>query len=46
MTPKTFLRVLAPEPYRVTYAMPSRLPTDGRYGDNPNHVQKHHQYQA
>jgi glycyl-tRNA synthetase alpha chain len=32
MAPETFLRVLGPEPYRVAYVMPSRRPTDGRYG--------------
>jgi glycyl-tRNA synthetase alpha chain len=41
MAPETFLRVLGPEPYRVAYVMPSRRPADGRYGDNPNRVQKH-----
>ena len=46
MAPETFLRVLGPEPYRVGYVMPSRRPTDGRYGENPNRVQKHHQYQV
>jgi len=46
MAPETFLRVLGPEPYRVAYTMPSRRPADGRYGDNPNRVQKHHQYQV
>jgi glycyl-tRNA synthetase alpha chain len=46
MAPETFLRVLGPEPYRVAYPMPSRRPADGRYGDNPNRVQKHHQYQV
>ncbi len=46
MAPETFLRVLGPEPYKVAYVMPSRRPTDGRYGDNPNRVQKHHQYQV
>ncbi len=46
MAPETFLRVLGPEPYRVGYVMPSRRPTDGRYGDNPNRVQKHYQYQV
>jgi glycyl-tRNA synthetase alpha chain len=46
MAPETFLRVLGPEPYRVAYVMPSRRPTDGRYGDNPNRVQKHYQYQV
>jgi len=46
MAPETFLRVLGPDPYRVAYVMPSRRPTDGRYGDNPNRVQKHFQYQV
>ena len=46
MAPETFLRVLGPEPYRVAYVMPSRRPADGRYGDNPNRVQKHYQYQV
>ncbi len=46
MAPETFLRVLGPAPYRVAYVMPSRRPTDGRYGENPNRVQKHYQYQV
>jgi glycyl-tRNA synthetase alpha chain len=46
MAPETFLRVLGTQPYRVAYVMPSRRPTDGRYGDNPNRVQKHYQYQV
>ncbi len=46
MAPETFLRVLGPEPYKVAYVMPSRRPADGRYGDNPNRVQKHHQLQV
>src|SRR3989442_4429900 len=46
MAPETFLRVLGPEPYRVGYVMPSRRPADGRYGDNPNRLQKHHQFQV
>ncbi len=46
MAPETFLRVLGPEPYSVAYVMPSRRPADGRYGDNPNRLQKHHQYQV
>jgi len=46
MAPETFLRVLGPAPYRVAYVMPSRRPADGRYGDNPNRVQKHYQYQV
>src|SRR6266516_556016 len=46
MSPETFLRVLGPQPYRVAYVMPSRRPADGRYGDNPNRLYKHHQYQV
>lgn len=46
MCPETFLRVLGPEPYRVAYVMPSRRPADGRYGENPNRVQKHLQFQV
>jgi len=46
MHPETFLRVLGPEPYRVGYVMPSRRPADGRYGDNPNRVYKHLQFQV
>ncbi len=44
--PSTFLRALGPAPWRVAYVQPSRRPTDGRYGDNPNRVQRHHQYQV
>lgn len=46
MHPETFLRVLGPEPYRVAYVQPSRRPADGRYGENPNRVYKHLQYQV
>jgi glycyl-tRNA synthetase alpha chain len=46
MNPETFLRVLGPEPYAVAYVEPSRRPADGRYGENPNRVQKHHQLQV
>ncbi len=46
MNPATFLRVLGPEPWRVAYVEPSRRPTDGRYGDNPNRLYQHHQYQV
>jgi glycyl-tRNA synthetase alpha chain len=46
MHPVTFLRVLGPEPYRVVYAQPSRRPTDGRYGENPNRLYKHTQLQV
>ena len=46
MNPATFLRVLGPEPWHVGYVEPSRRPTDGRYGDNPNRLEQHHQYQV
>ena len=46
MTPDTFFRVLGPRPWRVGYVQPSRRPDDGRYGENPNRVQKHFQYQV
>ena len=41
--PNTFLRVLGPEPWSVAYVEPSRRPTDGRYGENPNrlHIRQH-----
>ena len=42
----TYLRVLGPEPWNVCYVEPSRRPTDGRYGDNPNRVHTHHQFQV
>jgi glycyl-tRNA synthetase alpha chain len=46
MAPETFLRVLGPTPYRVAYVQPSRRPADGRYGENPNRLYKHFQYQV
>lgn len=46
MHPETFLRALGPEPYRVAYVQPSRRPADGRYGDNPNRLYKHIQFQV
>ncbi len=46
MNPATFLRVLGPEPWRVAYVEPSRRPDDGRYGDNPNRLYQHHQFQV
>jgi glycyl-tRNA synthetase alpha chain len=46
MHPETFLRVLGPRPYRVAYVQPSRRPTDGRYGENPNRLYKHTQLQV
>ncbi len=44
--PATYLRVLGPEPWKVAYVEPSRRPTDGRYGDNPNRLQHYYQYQV
>jgi glycyl-tRNA synthetase alpha chain len=44
--PATFLHAIGPEPWRTAYVQPSRRPTDGRYGDNPNRVQCHHQFQV
>lgn len=44
--PHTYLRVLGPEPWRVAYVEPSRRPTDGRYGDNPNRLQHYYQFQV
>lgn len=46
MHPETFLRVLGSKPYRVGYVQPSRRPADGRYGENPNRLYKHFQYQV
>ena len=45
MSPETFLRVQGPKPFRVGYAQPSRRPADGRYGENPNRLFKHTQFQ-
>lgn len=44
--PATFLRALGPEPFRAAYVEPSRRPSDGRYGDNPNRLQHYFQYQV
>jgi glycyl-tRNA synthetase alpha chain len=44
--PHTLLRVLGPEPWRAAYVEPSRRPTDGRYGENPNRLQHYYQYQV
>lgn len=44
--PATTLRVLGPEPWKVAYLEPSFRPDDGRYGDNPNRLQMHHQFQV
>jgi glycyl-tRNA synthetase alpha chain len=43
--PPTFFGVLGPEPWKVGYVQPSRRPSDGRYGENPNRLYQHHQYQ-
>jgi len=44
--PATLLRALGPEPWKVAYVQPSRRPTDGRYGENPNRLQHYYQYQV
>ncbi|HEY5599463.1 MAG TPA: glycine--tRNA ligase subunit alpha, partial [Candidatus Manganitrophaceae bacterium] len=44
--PDTFLRALGPEPWRAAYVQASRRPTDGRYGENPNRLQRYYQYQV
>lgn len=44
--PATFFGVLGPSPRRVSYVQPSRRPSDGRYGANPNRLYLHHQYQV
>ncbi|MGD2079830.1 MAG: glycine--tRNA ligase subunit alpha, partial [Nitrospirota bacterium] len=44
--PATFFRVLGPEPWRTAYVQPSRRPTDGRYGENPNRLQHYYQFQV
>ncbi|KAJ0816793.1 putative glycine--tRNA ligase [Helianthus annuus] len=46
MNPLTFLRVLGPEPWNVAYAEPSIRPDDSRYGENPNRLQRHTQFQV
>jgi len=46
MNPGTFLRTLGPEPWAICYVEPSRRPADGRYGDNPNRLYQHHQFQV
>ena len=46
MNPATFLRVLGPEPWNVCYPEPSIRPDDSRYGDNPNRLQRHTQFQV
>ncbi len=44
--PATFFRVLGPEPWKAAYVEPSRRPTDGRYGENPNRLQHYYQFQT
>ncbi|MFZ4504213.1 MAG: glycine--tRNA ligase subunit alpha [Methylovulum sp.] len=44
--PATFLRAIGPEPWRTAYVQPSRRPTDGRFGENPNRLQHYYQYQV
>lgn len=46
MSPYTFLRANGPEPWSAAYVQPSRRPADGRYGDNPNRMFQHHQFQV
>ncbi len=46
LNPMTFLKSIGPEPWNVAYAEPSRRPADGRYGDNPNRLYQHHQFQV
>ncbi|HHX87422.1 MAG TPA: glycine--tRNA ligase subunit alpha, partial [Firmicutes bacterium] len=46
MNPATFLRSLGPEPWAVCYTEPSRRPADARYGENPNRLYQHIQYQV
>jgi glycyl-tRNA synthetase alpha chain len=46
LNPATVLRALGPRPWKVAYVQPSRRPADGRYGENPNRLRQHHQYQV
>ena len=46
MNPYTFLRAIGPEPWNAAYVEPSRRPADGRYGENPNRLFQHHQFQV
>lgn len=46
LSPYTFLKVLGKKPWSVAYIQPSRRPADGRYGENPNRLYMHHQYQV
>lgn len=45
-SPLTFFRSLGPDPWRVAYVQPSRRPVDARYGENPNRLYQHHQFQV
>ena len=44
--PSTFLKAIGPEPWKAAYVQPSRRPTDGRYGENPNRLQHYYQFQV
>jgi glycyl-tRNA synthetase alpha chain len=46
LSPNTVLRALGPKPWACAYVQPSRRPADGRYGENPNRLHQHHQYQV
>ena len=46
MHPLAFFRALGPDPWKVAYVQPSRRPVDGRYGENPNRLYQHHQFQV
>ena len=46
LSPYTFLRAIGPEPWNAAYVEPSRRPADGRYGENPNRLFQHHQFQV
>ncbi|WP_010623552.1 glycine--tRNA ligase subunit alpha [Companilactobacillus versmoldensis] len=46
VSPYTFLRAIGPEPWNAAYVEPSRRPADGRYGENPNRLYQHHQFQV
>ena len=46
LSPMTVMRTLGPKPWKVAYVQPSRRPADGRYGENPNRLHQHHQYQV
>ena len=46
LSPMTVMRALGPKPWKAAYVQPSRRPADGRYGENPNRLHQHHQYQV